>query len=37
MSEYKPMIGDIIKYDNIPMVIIDLKIHEDLGSCSYDR
>ena len=30
-------IGEVVYNNDIPMVVIDVKIYEDMGSCSYDR
>lgn len=34
---YKPEIGDVIKDNGYPVVIVALKNYEDIGSCSYNR
>lgn len=30
-------IGELVYNNDIPMVVLDLKNYEDMGSCSYDR
>ena len=34
---YKPEIGDVVKDNGYPVVVVDLKNYENVGSCSYDR
>lgn len=34
---YRPKIGDVILDNNISVVIIAIKNHENYSSCSYDR
>ena len=34
---YKPGIGDVVKDNDYPVVVVDLKNYENVGSCSYDR
>ena len=34
---YKPGIGDVIKDNGNPVVVVDLKNYENVCSCSYDR
>ena len=34
---YKPGIGDVVKDNGYPVVVVDLKNYENVGSCSYDR
>lgn len=34
---YKPAIGDVVKDNGYPVVVVDLKNYENIGSCSYDR
>ncbi len=36
-NKYKPSVGDIILDNNIPMVVMEIKIDENYASCSYDR
>lgn len=34
---YKPVLGDVIKHNGKAMVVVDININEDAGSCAYDR
>ena len=34
---YRPEIGDVVKDNGCPVVVVDLKNYENSGSCSYDR
>lgn len=34
---YKPKVGDVIKDNGYPVVVVDMKNFEHLGSCSYNR
>ena len=34
---YKPEIGDVVKDNGYPVVIVDLKDYENVDSCSYNR
>ena len=34
---YKPEIGDVVKDNDYPVVVVDLKNYENVGSCSYDK
>lgn len=37
--KYIPVIGDVVLYGGgtTPKVVVDMKNHEDFGSCCYDR
>lgn len=37
MSKYIPEKGDVVLWNGITMVVVDMKSHEDLGSLCYDR
>ena len=37
MSKYIPEIGDVVKDNGIPVVVVKMKKYETIGDCSYDR
>lgn len=34
---YIPQIGDVVKDNGYPVVVVDLKNYENTGDCAYDR
>lgn len=34
---YRPGIGDVVKDNGNPVVVVDLKNYENIDSCAYDR
>lgn len=34
---YRPEIGDVVKDNGCPVVVVDLKNYENVGDCAYDR
>ena len=34
---YKPVLGDVIEHNGKAMVVVNIDINEDIGSCAYDR
>jgi hypothetical protein len=34
---YEPLIGDVVKDNVIPVVVVALVNYESIGSCYYDR
>jgi hypothetical protein len=34
---YMPQIGDVVKDNGYPVVVVGIKNYETVGSCSYDR
>ena len=37
MGKYIPQIGDVVRDNGIPVVVLTINSHENVGSCCYDR
>lgn len=37
MGKYIPQIGDVVMDNGIPVVVLTINSHENVGSCCYDR